>query len=236
MADGKKQNRKEKTVNKKPEDFVKADTKAIRKIFEILSKNCPEPKTELKSVNTYTLLVAVMLSAQMTDKGVNKATPELFAIADSPEKMTALGEEKLKGYISSVNLYPTKAKRIIETSKILTERFGGEVPSTREDLESLPGVGRKTANVILNCAFGKPVMPVDTHILRVSYRLGLSENRTPRGVEEDLMKIIPEKYLKDAHHLLLLHGRYVCTARTQKCETCILCSVCPKNQEPKETK
>ena len=223
-------------TERKPENensWREAGGRTISRIFEILSKNCPEPKTELESVNTYTLLVAVMLSAQMTDKGVNKATPELFAVADTPEKMTALGEEKLRNYIKSVNLYPTKAKRIIETSTILTERFKGQVPSTREELESLPGVGRKTANVILNCAFGKPVMPVDTHILRVSHRLGLSGGKTPKEVEEDLMKIIPEVYLKDAHHLLLLHGRYVCTARSPKCGSCILSPVCPKNLEAK---
>lgn len=203
--------------------------RAIRKMMEILSANCPEPKTELQSVNTFTLLVAVMLSAQMTDKGVNKATPALFAAADTPEKMVALGEERIREYIKSVNLYPTKAKRIWETSKMLVERFEGEVPSTREDLESLPGVGRKTANVILNCAFGQPVMPVDTHLLRVSHRLGLSGGKTPLVVEEDLMKKIPREYLRDAHHLLLLHGRYVCTARSPKCDSCIIARLCPKN-------
>ena len=201
----------------------------IRKAMEALAKACPEPKTELHSANAYTLLVAVMLSAQMTDAGVNKATEKLFAVADSPEKMLALGEESLKTYISSVNLYPTKARRIIETSRLLIERFGGEVPSSREDLESLPGVGRKTANVILNSAFGQAVMPVDTHVLRVSNRMGLSKSKTPAGVEEDLMQKIPKEFLKDAHHLLLLHGRYVCKARNPQCDACCVSFVCARN-------
>lgn len=211
--------------------FQELTARDIRTLMKRLAKACPEPKTELHSVNHYTLLVAVMLSAQMTDKGVNKATGALFSVADTPQKMLALGEEKLKEYIRSVNLYPTKAKRILETSKILLERFGGEVPADRDALESLPGVGRKTANVILNCAFGQAVMPVDTHILRVSRRLGLSRHTTPRGVEEDLMQKIPEEYLRDAHHLLLLHGRYVCKARNPQCTNCVAADICPKNPD-----
>ena len=197
-----------------------------REAMAALAAACPEPKTELCSTNAYTLLVAVMLSAQMTDAGVNKATAPLFAVADSPAKMLELGEEGLKGYISSVNLYPTKARRIIEASRLLVERFGGEVPSAREELESLPGVGRKTANVVLNCAFGQPVIPVDTHVLRVSNRLGLSASKTPAGVESDLMSKIPPEYLKDAHHLILLHGRHVCRARAPRCGECRVAFVC----------
>ena len=198
----------------------------VQEAMAALAKACPAPKTELESTSAYTLLVAVMLSAQMTDAGVNKATAQLFAVADTPEKMLELGEEGLKGYISSVNLYPTKAKRIIESSRLLIEKFGGEVPSNREDLESLPGVGRKTANVILNCAFGQPVMPVDTHVFRVSRRMGLSGGKTTAEVEEDLMRKIPAEYLKDAHHLLLLHGRYMCRARAPRCGECCVAFVC----------
>lgn len=201
----------------------------VREAMAALAKACPNPKTELNSANAYTLLVAVMLSAQMTDKGVNRATERLFAVADSPQKMLELGEEGLKALISSVNLYPTKARRIIEASRILVERFGGEVPPSREDLESLPGVGRKTANVVLNCAFGQPVMPVDTHVLRVSRRMGLSKSKTPAGVEDDLMRKIPAECLKDAHHLILLHGRYVCKARDARCGECCVAFVCARN-------
>ena len=198
----------------------------VREAMAALAAACPEPKTELNSTNAYTLLVAVMLSAQMTDAGVNKATAALFAVADTPAKMLELGEEGLKAYISSINLYPTKARRIIEASRLLVERFAGEVPSTREELESLPGVGRKTANVVLNCAFGQPVIPVDTHVLRVSNRLGLSCAKTPAGVEADLMSKIPPEYLKDAHHLILLHGRHVCRARSPRCGECCVAGVC----------
>lgn len=201
----------------------------IRTVLETLARANPEPKTELESVNAYTLLVAVMLSAQMTDKGVNKATGALFAAADTPEKMLEIGVERLGEYIKSVNLWPTKARHIMETSRILVERFGGKVPETREALESLSGVGRKTANVMLNAAFGKPAMPVDTHLLRVAPRLGLSDKTTPRGVEDDLMEKIPEEFLLNAHHWLLLHGRYVCVARKPKCAECPVETLCPKN-------
>ena len=202
----------------------------VREAMAALAAACPEPKTELCSTNAYTLLVAVMLSAQMTDAGVNKATGPLFAVADTPAKMLELGEEGLKGYISSVNLYPTKARRIIEASRLLVEKFAGEVPSAREELESLPGVGRKTANVVLNCAFGQPVVPVDTHVLRVSNRMGLSRSKTPAGVEADLMRKIPPEYLKDAHHLILLHGRHVCRARAPRCGECCVAFVCPNSE------
>lgn len=205
------------------------DEAIAAEIFPLLSRTITNPDTELKSVNTYTLLVAVVLSAQMTDKGVNRATEALFRVADTPEKMLALGEEGLREHIKSVNLYPTKARHIIALSRRLADEFGGEVPDSREALESLPGVGRKTASVILNVAFSRPTLPVDTHLLRLAFRLGLSDKKTPRGVEDDVLRLIPDKYAKDAHHLLLLHGRYVCTARKPQCESCVLAGLCPKN-------
>lgn len=205
------------------------DEAIAAEIFPLLSRTITNPDTELKSVNTYTLLVAVVLSAQMTDKGVNRATEALFRVADTPEKMLALGEEGLREHIKSVNLYPTKARHIIALSRRLADEFGGEVPDSREALESLPGVGRKTASVILNVAFSRPTLPVDTHLLRLAFRLGLSDKKTPRGVEDDVLRLIPDRYAKDAHHLLLLHGRYVCTARKPQCESCVLAGLCPKN-------
>jgi endonuclease-3 len=207
--------------------MILLDRRSIGVVMRRLAKANPAPKTELESVNTYTLLVAVVLSAQMTDRGVNKATRELFKVADSPERMLELGEGRLREYVKSVNLYPTKARRIIELSHILVERFGGEVPRTRAELESLPGVGRKTASVVLNVAFGEVAMPVDTHLLRLAPRLGLSAGRDPLAVEQDLLERIPARYLMDAHHLLLLHGRYVCVARSPKCGECCLADLCP---------
>lgn len=209
--------------------MILLDRRSIGVVMRRLAKANPAPKTELESVNTYTLLVAVVLSAQMTDRGVNKATRELFKVADSPERMLELGEGRLREYVKSVNLYPTKARRIIELSHILVERFGGEVPRTRAELESLPGVGRKTASVVLNVAFGEVAMPVDTHLLRLAPRLGLSDGRDPLAVEQDLLERIPARYLMDAHHLLLLHGRYVCVARSPKCGECCLADLCPRN-------
>lgn len=197
--------------------------------FARLAESNPEPKTELISTNDYTLLVAVILSAQMTDKGVNRATGPLFEVVDTPEKMLALGEEGLRAYVKSVNLYPTKSRHIIAMSRVLVEKFSGKVPGTREELESLPGVGRKTANVVLNVVFGQATMPVDTHLLRVAPRTGLSAGTTPRLVEEDLMSKIPARYLGEAHHWLLLHGRYVCTARNPLCGECRVADICPKN-------
>jgi len=205
------------------------DSPEIERAFELLSASIPAPATELVSTNTYTLLVAVVLSAQMTDRGVNRATAPLFAVADTPEKMLALGEERLTQYIRSINYYQAKVRYVLELSRLLIERFGGEVPSTREELESLPGVGRKTANVMLNVAFGQATMPVDTHVLRLAPRAGLSSGTKPREVEEDLLRIIPARFLRDAHHLLVLHGRYVCTAYNPKCDTCCIASLCPKN-------
>ncbi len=203
--------------------------KEIERVFELLAEANPAPATELESVNVYTLLVAVVLSAQMTDRGVNRATGPLFAVASTPEAMLALGEEGLKGYIKSINLYPTKARHVIALSRILVDRFGGEVPGTRDKLESLPGVGRKTANVMLNVAFGQATMPVDTHLMRLAPRAGLSAGTKPREIEDDLLKKVPARFLRDAHHLLLLHGRYVCTARNPKCAECPIESLCPKN-------
>ena len=205
------------------------DPAGIETFFTRLERANPAPTTELVSVNDFTLLVAVILSAQMTDKGVNRATAPLFKIADTPEKMVALGEEKLLGYIRSINYYQAKAKYVIETSRILVEKFGSKIPGTRDELESLPGVGRKTANVILNVVFGQPTMPVDTHLLRISPRIGLSASTTPVAVERDLLAVIPQKFMRHAHHWLVLHGRYVCVARFPKCEECLISDICPRN-------
>jgi endonuclease-3 len=201
----------------------------IIEVFEIFKKSNPEPKSELNYSNPYTLLVAVALSAQTTDKSVNKATEALFKIADTPEKMIALGEEKLISYIKSIGLYKNKAKHVIEMSKMLISDFGSKVPDNREDLEKLPGVGRKTANVVLNVIFNKPTMPVDTHLLRISPKIGLAEGKTPLEVEKSLLKRIPPQYLEHAHHWLILHGRYICTARNPKCEECPINHLCAKN-------
>lgn len=189
----------------------------------------PEPKSELNYINAFTLLVAVVLSAQATDKSVNIATEPLFKVVDTPEKMVALGEGKLITYIKSIGLYKNKAKNVIGLSKKLIEDFGSEVPGTRDELITLPGVGRKTANVVLNVIFHQPTMPVDTHLLRVCPKIGLAEGNTPESIEKSLLERIPEKYLNDAHHWILLHGRYVCTARNPKCEDCIIQDLCKHN-------
>ena len=209
--------------------FVLLSESQIIEVFEIFKKINPEPKSELNYSNPYTLLVAVALSAQTTDKSVNKATESLFKIADTPEKMIALGEEKLISYIKSIGLYKNKAKHVIEMSKMLISDFGSKVPDNREDLEKLPGVGRKTANVVLNVIFNKPTMPVDTHLLRISPKIGLAEGKTPLEVENSLLKRIPPQYLEHAHHWLILHGRYICTARNPKCEECPINHICAKN-------
>ena len=201
----------------------------IDKIFSILSKQNPHPKTELEYKNHYTLLVAVVLSAQSTDVGVNKATKKLFEIADTPEKMLNLGEEKLKIYINTIGLYNNKAKNVIALSKILFEKYNSVVPENLEILQSLPGVGRKTANVILNCAFGHPTIAVDTHVFRVSNRLGIVKEKDVLKTELALLKAIPKKWQQHAHHWLILHGRYVCIARKPKCETCLISDYCEKN-------
>lgn len=197
-----------------------------REIFARLRRANPAPTTELKYSTPFELLVAVILSAQATDKSVNQATAALFKVANTPQTMLTLGVRGLKRYIKTIGLYNTKARNLIKTCRLLIERHGGEVPRTREALEALPGVGRKTANVILNTAFGHPTIAVDTHIFRLANRTGLAPGRTPRQVEEKLNRLVPEPYRKDAHHWLILHGRYVCTARRPHCDRCILYGLC----------
>jgi endonuclease-3 len=198
----------------------------INKIFTIWQKANPSPKTELVYVNHYTLLVAVVLSAQSTDVGVNKATKELFKIADTPEKMLKLGEANLKKYIATIGLFNGKASNIIKLSQRLIDEFDSEVPQDFESLKSLPGVGQKTANVILNCAFGHPTIAVDTHVFRVSNRIGFVDEITPEKCEESLLKVIPKKWQDHAHHWMILHGRYVCIARKPKCRECPIVNLC----------
>lgn len=195
-------------------------------IFEILSKDRPDPKTELNYTNPFTLLVAVALSAQATDVGVNKATEKLFAIAPTPQKMAALGEQGIQDHIKTIGLYRNKAKNVFKLCQVLIAQHGGQVPATREALEALPGVGRKTANVVLNEAFGEPTLAVDTHIFRVANRTGLANAKTPDKVEAQLVAKIPERFLKGAHHWLILHGRYVCKARKPDCPQCIISQFC----------
>ncbi len=205
------------------------DKVQIEEVYRRLKKHNPKPKGELYSNNIFTLLVAVVLSAQATDTGVNKATGLFFQAADTPEKMLALGEAGVREYIKSINLYPTKAKRIIALSRMIQNDYSGAVPDSMEELIKLPGVGRKTANVVLNMGFGKPAIAVDTHILRTAPRIGLSSGKTPLAVEEDLLRVTPKKYLLNAHHWILLHGRYVCKARKPECKTCFLADICMKN-------
>ena len=204
--------------------------KEMTEVFSRWQAENPEPASELEYVNPFTLLVAVVLSAQTTDKGVNKATGPLFKIADTPEKMLALGEEGLISYIKTIGLYKNKAKHVMGLSQKLISDFGGEVPGDRDALMTLPGVGRKTANVVLNVIFHKPTMPVDTHLLRVSPKIGLAEGNTPETVEKSLLERIPEEFLTNAHHWILLHGRYICTARAPKCDECIISDLCKHNE------
>jgi endonuclease-3 len=210
--------------------------KEAEEFFSRLHKQCPEPKTELAYKNPYTLLVAVVLSAQATDQGVNKATETLFKVADAPAKMVALGEKGLIEYIKTIGLFRNKAKNVIALSKALLETHDGKVPKDRESLEALPGVGRKTANVVLNVAFGEPTIAVDTHIFRVANRTGLAPGKNPREVEDALEKIVPAKYLQHAHHWLILHGRYTCIARAPKCPQCVVRDLCRFKEKTKEPK
>ncbi len=198
----------------------------IKTLFERFAKANPKPTTELHYHTHFELLISVMLSAQATDVSVNKATAILYPIANTPTAILALGEEGLIPYIKSIGLYKTKAKNILKTCALLLELHHGQVPNTREALEALPGVGRKTANVILNTAFGEATMAVDTHIFRVANRIGLSKGKTPLAVEKDLLAVVPKQYQHDAHHWLILHGRYVCTARKPHCRECIIRDLC----------
>jgi len=211
--------------------FSKAEAEEF---FARLKKIDPEPKTELQYVNPYTLLVAVVLSAQATDKGVNKATAPLFKTVTTPERMVALGEEKLADAIKTIGLYRGKAKNVIALSKILIEQHGSKVPKDREALEALPGVGRKTANVVLNVAFGEPTIAVDTHIFRVSNRTNLAPGRNVVEVELKLEKVVPDHYKSHAHHWLILHGRYTCVARKPLCPTCVVRDLCRFKDKTKE--
>ncbi len=197
-----------------------------RQIFTRLATAIPDPTTELNYTNPFELLVAVVLSAQATDKGVNQATARLFAVANTPESILALGEEGLKSHIKTIGLFNSKAKHIIELCRLLLERHEGEVPATREALEALPGVGRKTANVILNTAFGQPTIAVDTHIFRVSNRTGNAPGKNVLEVEQKLERHVPKAHKKDAHHLLILHGRYTCIARKPRCGSCVIADLC----------
>ncbi|MEA1938128.1 MAG: endonuclease III [Pseudomonadota bacterium] len=199
---------------------------AVDAIFAALASADPDPKSELNYRSPFTLLVATVLSAQATDKSVNKVTGALFDVADTPDKLVALGEETLKDHIRTIGLYQTKARNLTGLSRALIEKHDGQVPFERAALESLPGVGRKTANVVLNVAFGQPTMAVDTHVLRVANRTGIAPGKTPLDVEKGLERIVPERYKRHAHHWLILHGRYVCTARKPKCRDCIIRQWC----------
>lgn len=199
------------------------------KRYEILTRlraENPTPTTELNYSSTFELLIAVMLSAQATDVSVNKATDKLYPVANTPEAILALGEEGLKQYIKTIGLFNSKAANVIKTCRILIEQHNGEVPTTRKELEALPGVGRKTANVVLNTAFGEPTMAVDTHIYRLSNRIKFAPGKTVRQVEDKLIKVIPDEFIRDAHHWLILHGRYVCTARNPRCGACVIYDLC----------
>ena len=204
-------------------------------MFERLREANPSPTTELEFNSPFELLAAVLLSAQATDKSVNAATRKLFPVANTPQALLALGIDGLEPYLRTIGLYRSKTRHLLQTCQILIEQHGGEVPREREALEALPGVGRKTANVVLNTAFGEPTMAVDTHIFRVANRMGLAPGKTPRAVEDGLLKRIPGEFLKDAHHWLILHGRYICKARTPECWRCPLNDLCthrPKTEAP----
>ena len=207
------------------------DDPTRREIFERWRRANPHPTTELRYSTPFELLVAVILSAQATDRGVNRATEGLFAVANTPQALLDLGLEGLKSHIRSIGLYNAKAENILRTCRILVERHGGQVPREREALEALPGVGRKTANVLLNTAFGEPTIAVDTHIFRVANRTGIAPGRTPLAVEKRLMEVVPMEFRRDAHHWMILHGRYVCTARAPRCGECLIADLCEYDEK-----
>ena len=210
---------------------LRTSPERVEELFRRFAKANPEPVGELEYVNPYTLLVAVVLSAQATDAGVNKATRPLFKLADTPKKMVGLGLDEVQDRIKTIGLYRNKAKNVIALSEKLIAEHGGKVPREREALEALPGVGRKTANVVLNTAFGEPTLAVDTHVFRVAHRLDLSHGKTPDEVEQDLLKVIPQQYLQHAHHWLILHGRYTCQARKPRCDACVVCDLCQSSDK-----
>ena len=220
----------------RPDAIIRPVTPAqIDRFFATLQAANPQPASELEYTSVFELLTAVLLSAQATDVGVNKATRRLFPVANTPQQILALGLERLEGHIKTIGLYRSKARHLMQTCAILVERHGGEVPRTRAELEALPGVGRKTANVVLNVAFGEPTMAVDTHIFRVGNRTGLAPGKTPLAVEQLLLRRVPERYLVHAHHWLILHGRYVCLARKPRCWECAVADCCdfkPKTPAP----
>lgn len=208
---------------------------SIKKIFQCFKANNDKPTTELKYKSQFELLISVMLSAQATDVSVNRATQPLYKIANTPQKILGLGEEGLKRYIKTIGLYNTKASNIIKTCQILVDQHSSRVPKTRQALEALPGVGRKTANVVLNTAFGETTIAVDTHIFRVSRRIGLADGKTPLKVEQQLLEVVPREYLADAHHWLILHGRYTCVARKPRCQSCIIYDYCEYQNKSDDT-
>jgi endonuclease-3 len=236
-VDKSKPTKRAKSAAKKPSVAKPLATKPwtnaqVTEAFRRFQAANPEPKTELQYINPFTLLVAVVLSAQATDAGVNKATPALFAAADAPEKMAALGEDRVRDLIKTIGLFRTKAKNVVELSRRLVANHGGEVPRSREALEALPGVGRKTANVVLNVAFGEPTIAVDTHIFRVGNRTGMAPGKNPLEVEMKLDQVVPAQYKRHAHHWLILHGRYTCLARKPRCPDCLIADLC---QWPEKT-
>ena len=222
---------KSSAAGNKPARRKYADPATVREIFTRLRAQNPEPRGELEYVNPYTLLVAVVLSAQATDAGVNKATRALFAAADTPQKMLALGEDRVREHIKTIGLFRAKAKNVIALSRILVDKHGGQVPRDAASLEALPGVGRKTANVVRNIAFGEPTIAVDTHLFRISNRIPLARGKTPLEVELGLLKIIPQEFLLHAHHWLILHGRYICKARKPECERCVIADLCRSSEK-----
>ena len=216
----------------KQQQSKKLSKAQVQELFDILAQENPQPTTELAYTSPFTLLVAVVLSAQATDKGVNKATEKLFPVADTPQAMVELGEDALRGYIASIGLYKNKAKHVMALSEKLINEFNGQVPQNQKDLESLPGVGRKTANVIRNTLWDAPAIAVDTHVFRVANRTGLAPGKTPLEVEKNLLKRVPKPYLKNAHHWLILHGRYICLARQPQCKICPVAHICPAAINP----